>query len=60
MTYSFDFYGFDDSEKISFLFAKHVAGAFDLPFSSSIFQIQSFISPVVFGLSLCGFLSLNQ
>ena len=60
VTYCFDLYGFDDSGKMSFLFAKHVAGAFDLPFSSSIFQIQSFISPLVFGLLLCCFLSLNQ
>ena len=32
-----------------------MAGAFDLPISSSIFQIQSFVSPVLFGLSLCVF-----
>ena len=52
-------WAFDFNEKIPFLFTKRVAGAFDLPFSSSIFQIQSFGSPVLFGLSLCGFLLWN-
>ena len=61
LIYSFDFWGFDYSEKkIPFLFTKRGAGAFDVPFSSLIFQIQSFVSPVVFGLSLCGFLLWNQ
>ena len=60
LKYSFDFWGFDDSEKIPLLFTKRVAGAFDLPFSSSIFQIQSFVSPILFGLSLCNFLLWNQ
>ena len=60
VTCFFDFWGFDVSEKILFLFAEHVAGAFDLPVSSSIFQNESFVSPVLFGLSLCGFLLWNQ
>ena len=57
LLYSFDCWGFDSSEKVPFLFTKRVAEAFDLPFSSSIFQIQIFfLSSVVLDLSLCGFL----
>ena len=60
MIHSFDFWVFDFSEKILFLFVKGVAGVSDLPFSSSIFQIQSFVTSVVFGVSLCGFLLWNK
>ena len=60
LIYSFDFWGFDYSEKRPFLFTTRLAGAFDVPFSSLIFQIQSCVSPVAFGLSLCGFHLWNQ
>ena len=53
LIYSHIFRGFHFSEKISFKFAKTIAGELDFPSHSSRFP--SFVTSVVFVLSLCGF-----
>ena len=54
LVYSYNLHVFIFSENETFFFAIDIAGVFDLPFSTRIFLIESYVKSVVFDVSdLC-------